>query len=170
MRTAYFESSVFLAILNGEDAGAGIRALLRELKREKVRIYTSILTVQEVSVQSFQAGHSYDDNHAKINKIARIYTITREIALTCAKLEATIKDGINKATLTEEERIGQNRRRKWDCFHIATAMCLECTTLYSLDEGMLSRRHQFSINSMQFQKPLPSKLDLFPENPSSLIQ
>jgi predicted nucleic acid-binding protein len=170
MRSAYFDTSVFLAILNGEDAGAGIRALLRELKRERVRIYTSILTVQEVSVQSFQAGQSYDDNHAKVNKIARIYTVTREIALTCAKLEASMKDRMSKSSMTDEERIGQNRRRKWDCFHIATAMCLECTSLYSLDEGMLSRRGQFSINSIQFQKPLPSKMDLFPDPPSPLIQ
>lgn len=120
MKAAYFDTSVFLAILNGEDAGFGIRALLRELKKDKVRIYTSILTVQEVSVQSFQAGQSYDDNHAKVNKLARVYTISREIALTCAKLEASMKDHMNKAQLTEEERIGQNRRRKWDCFHIAT--------------------------------------------------
>jgi predicted nucleic acid-binding protein len=169
VRSAYFDTSVFLAILNGEDAGAGIRALLRELKRDKVRIYTSILTVQEVSVQSFQAGQSYDDNHAKVNKIARVYSITREIALTSAKLEASMKDRMKKLDLTEEQRIGQNRRRKWDCFHIATAMCLECTSLYSLDEGMLCRREQFSISAIQFQKPMPSKMELFTEPPSPLI-
>jgi predicted nucleic acid-binding protein len=170
MKAAYFDTSVFLAILNGEDAGFGIRALLRELKKDKVRIYTSILTVQEVSVQSFQAGQSYDDNHAKVNKLARVYTISREIALTCAKLEASMKDHMNKAQLTEEERIGQNRRRKWDCFHIATAMCLECNFLYSLDDGMLARRAQFSISNIQFSKPLPSRMELFPETQSPLIQ
>jgi predicted nucleic acid-binding protein len=171
VRSAYFDTSVFLSILNGEDAGAGIRALLRELKRDKVRIYTSILTVQEVSVQSFQAGQSYDDNHAKVNKIARVYSITREIALTSAKLEASMKDRMKTLQLSEEERIGQNRRRKWDCFHIATAMCLECNCLYSLDEGMLVRRQQFSIGNVQFLRPLPSKMDLaFPDGPATLIQ
>jgi predicted nucleic acid-binding protein len=170
MKSAYFDTSVFLAILNGEDTGANIRALLRELKKDKVRIYTSILTVQEVSVQSFQAGQSYDDNHAKVNKLARVFTITREIALTCAKLEALMKDHMKKSELTEEERIGQNRRRKWDCFHIATAMCLECNFLYSLDDGMLARRAQFSLGSIQFSKPIPSKMDLFPEGPSALVQ
>jgi predicted nucleic acid-binding protein len=170
MRAVYFDTSVFLSILNGEDAGASIRALLRELKKDKVRIYTSILTVQEVSVQSFQAGQSYDDNHAKVNKLARVFTISREIALTCAKLEAAMKDQMNKAQHTEEVRIGLNRRRKWDCFHIATAMCLECNFLYSLDDGMLDRRAQFSISNIQFSKPLPSRLELFPENPSPLIQ
>jgi predicted nucleic acid-binding protein len=171
MRSAYFDTTVFLAILNGEDAGSSIRALLRELKREKVRIYTSILTVQEVSVQSFQAGQSYDDNHAKVNKLARVYSVTREIALTCAKLEASMIDRMSKMDLTEEQRIGLNRRRKWDCFHIATAMCLECSSLYSLDERMLQRRDQFSISTIQFQRPVPSKMELgFPENQSTLIQ
>jgi hypothetical protein len=50
-------------------------------------------------------------------------------------------------------------------------MCLECTSLYSLDEGMLSRREQFSISTMQFQRPVPSKMELFPETEkTSLIQ
>jgi predicted nucleic acid-binding protein len=169
MRSVYFDTSVFLAILNGEDEGANIRALIRELKRDKVRIYTSILTVQEVSVQSFQAGQSYDDNHAKVNKLARVFTITREIALTTAKLEASIKDHMKQSELTDEQRIGQNRRRKWDCFHIATAMCLECNCLYSLDNGMLARRAQFSIGNIQFSKPLPTKGELFPEPGSTLI-
>lgn len=126
--------------------------------------------MQEVSVQSFQSGQSFDDNHAKVNKLARVYTITREIALTCAKLEAAMKDRMKNSQLTEEERIGQNRRRKWDCFHIATAMCLECSSLYSLDAGMLIRRQQFSIGNIQFLKPLPSKMDLFPDEPSPTIQ
>lgn len=35
MRSVYFDTSVFLAILNGEDEGASIRALVRELKKGK---------------------------------------------------------------------------------------------------------------------------------------
>jgi predicted nucleic acid-binding protein len=43
----YFDSSVFLAIFMGSDPA--IKALLKELKRDKIRIYTSIITIQEVS-------------------------------------------------------------------------------------------------------------------------
>lgn len=170
MKSVYFETSVFLAILNGEDAGASIRALLRELKRDKTRIYTSILSVQEVSVQSFRAGNTYEDNHSKVNKLARIVTVSKEIALTCAKLEAVVKDQMSKLDLSEEERIGQNRRRKWDCFHIATAMCLGCSCAYSLDEQFLKRKEHCSIASLDFERPTLRRLELFPEDPRVMIQ
>ncbi len=98
MEAAYFDTSVFLAIFNGEANGPAIRALLRELKRDKVKIYTSIITIQEVSVLSFRAGQIYDDNHARVNKLARIQTITREIALTAAKLEANVIDLTQRRT------------------------------------------------------------------------
>ena len=128
-------------------------------------VYTSIITIQEVSVLSFRAGTLVEDNHAKINKLARIQTITREIALTAAKLEAII---INKAS--PKDRIENNRRRKWDCFHIATAIQLSCKTVYSLDEGMLARREHLSLQTIQFLPPLPGKLDLFQDQDVPRIQ
>ena len=48
----YLESSVFLAVINGESNGPEIRALLKELKIARIRIYTSIITVQEIAVLS----------------------------------------------------------------------------------------------------------------------
>ena len=124
------------------------------LQRDKVRIYTSIITVQEVSVLSFRAGLAYDDNHAKVNKLARIQTITREIALTAAKLEASVID------LTPKKDLVDNRRRKWDCFHIATAMQLGCRMLYTVDDGMKARQSHLSIRGIQFLDPLPRALEL----------
>jgi predicted nucleic acid-binding protein len=62
----YFDSSVFLAIFMGSDPS--IKALLKELRRDKIRIYTSIVTVQEVSVQTFRRGFPAADNYAKVNK------------------------------------------------------------------------------------------------------
>lgn len=165
MASVYFDSSVFLSIFNGEPDARSIRGLLRELKNDKVRIYTSILTIQEVSVMSFRVGKQFDDNHAKVDKLARIYTITREVALTCAKLEAQVIDHT-----PERDRV-ENRRRKWDCFHIATALFLGCSELYTNDEGMIARKNQLGIKGMNFSPPLPRKIDLFPEgNPEVRIQ
>ncbi len=155
MEPAYFDTSVFLAIFNGEPTARGIRGLLRELKRDKVRIYTSIITVQEVSVLSFRAGRPFDDNHSKVGKLARIYTITREVALTAAKLEAQVID----QTPVRDQL--DNKRRKWDCFHIATAMFLECRELFSVDDGMLKRKDQLGIKGVSFLPPVPRKLELF---------
>jgi predicted nucleic acid-binding protein len=158
MTAAYFDTNVFMDIFLSSPAAPGIRALLRELKRDKVRLYTSIITVQEVSVLSFRAGRAFDDNHAKVNKMARIQTITREIALTAAKLEAQMLD------LTPQRDQIENRRRKWDCFHIATAMALGCSALYTTDQAMLARQARLAIRGIRFMEPLPQRLELFPES------
>ena len=39
----------------------------------------------------------------------------------------------------------ENRRRKWDCFHVATAVVLNCSVLYTTDKGMLSKQERLSI-------------------------
>jgi predicted nucleic acid-binding protein len=165
MSTCYFDTSVFLAILNGEATATSVRALLRELKHEKVRIYTSIITVQEASVQVFRAGGRADDLHAQIAKLARIQTITREISLTSARLEAEIIRKMRPHELSEEERIGQNRRRKWDCFHIATALELNCAYLYTLDGKMINRKTHLEVPYLEFLLPNPRRIGLFPDPP-----
>jgi len=152
----YFDSSVFLAIFMGSDPA--IKALLKELKRDKIRIYTSIITIQEVSVQTFRKGFLAADNYAKVNKLSRIQQITKEIALTAAKLEAQIVD----QTAPKERE--DNKRRKWDCFHVATAMELGCRTLYTSDDKMLKRKGHFGLAGMDFSKPISRGLPLLDEN------
>lgn len=163
MADCYFDTSIFLAILNGEQSAASIRALLRELKHDRAKIYTSIITVQEVSVQAFRGGGRADALCAEISKLARIQTITREISLTAAKLEAELIQKMKPADVTEEERIGQNRRRKWDCFHIATALELNCRYLYALDDKMLNRKKHLDLTFLEFLLPEPKRIELFPE-------
>lgn len=114
----YFDSSVFLAIFMGEASGPDIKELLKELRRDKVRVYTSIITVQEVSVKGFSKGAASTDNYSKVSKLARIEGITKDIALEAARLEAQI---IDQTKVKDRE---DNKRRKWDCFHIATAIAL----------------------------------------------
>ncbi len=155
MRTVYFDTSVFLAIFNGEQMAEDIRQLLRELKNERVRIYTSIITIQEVSVAAFRRRGSSDDNHAKVGKLARVASITKEIALSAAKLEAQLLD---LQLQSEKEKISENRRRKWDCFHIATALAQSCDILYALDGKMLNREHHLHVDSIKFLKPQSEKL------------
>lgn len=72
MASVYFDTSIFLAIFNKEASGPQIKSLLRELRRDKVKIYTSVITIQEVSVLSFRKGVPADENHAKVSKLARI--------------------------------------------------------------------------------------------------
>jgi len=155
----YFDSSVFVAIFMGENtgscSGASIRAHLKELKRDKIKIYTSILTIQEVSVGTYRKGTVATDNFSKVHKLARITGITKEVALTAAKYEAHIKDQ------TAEGDQEDNKRRKWDCFHIAAAMELGCSVFYTCDDKQLKRKKQFGIKAMEFSYPVPKKPELF---------
>jgi len=179
--SVYFDTSIFLAIFNKEASGPQIKSLLRELRRDKVKIYTSVITIQEVSVLSFRKGVPADENHAKVSKLARIQGITKDIALTAAKLEAQLKDAQEKAQAQQKaqqkaqekaqqkaggslsaEHIEDNRRRKWDCFHIATAMCLRCATLYAEDAKLLKRKEHLDIKALEFEEPRPKKPELFP--------
>lgn len=159
MQPVYFDSSVFLAIFMGDASAMKIKELLQELKRDKIRIYTSIIAVQEVSVRSYQKGSIAQDNYSKIDKLSRIEGVTKDIALTAAKFEANILD---QTSVKDRE---DNKRRKWDCFHIATALSLGCSVFYTCDEKQLKRKQQFGITAMDFQRPTPSKPSLFP--PSS---
>jgi hypothetical protein len=47
-------------------------------------------------------------------------------------------------------------RRRWDCFHIATAQVRECTHLYTTDEGMMKRKAQLNIPDLQIVLPKPT--------------
>jgi len=151
VESAYFDSSPFIAIFKGEDRNEHIRELLRELKKQRVRISTSIITIQEVSVLSYRLGTIASDNYVRVNRLARIEGLSKDVALTAAKLEAQILDRLKGLTKTDKEE--DNKRRKWDCFHIATAMCLKCMVLYSLDRGMLARKEQLQIRDLDFSIP-----------------
>jgi predicted nucleic acid-binding protein len=167
-RTAYLDTSIFLEM--GAKTGKHkkcIRTLLQEIKKNKVRIYTSIITVQELAVATYRAGTTAKDIYGDINSIARIYNLTKDVALTAAKNEAELKDmaereakkGDQKKGETEEqklERICQNRRRKWDCFHIASAQAIGCAEIYSTDEDFKKRPAQLGIKSLKVLGPCDS--------------
>src|SRR5690242_11338662 len=92
-RPTYFETSVFIeAATKRSKLKKPIRELLKAFGEDKTRIYTSILTVQEMSVAVFLRGAGVRDTYGDISKIARIYTINKEIAMTAAKYEAALKD------------------------------------------------------------------------------
>jgi predicted nucleic acid-binding protein len=145
----YFDSSVFTSIFKPEqDRAKLVKELLKELKKGNVRIHTSILSVQECSVPAFRRGTVAKDYHAKINELASVHGITKVMAMTAAKLEAGITDFIAK----DEQ---QKQRRKWDCFHVATAMELLCERIYSWDKRMIFRGEQLGIKSIEFLEPQP---------------
>lgn len=164
-KTAYLDTSIFLEMgTKNSRQKKRIRELLDELSDDKVRLYTSIITVQEVAVATHRAGAIARDTYGDINKIARIYSVTKEVALTAAKREAELKDIIDREVLkrnpkspeTEDEkldRICENRRRKWDCFHLATAQQIGCAELYTTDTKLQKRPSQLGIKNLRALAP-----------------
>jgi predicted nucleic acid-binding protein len=146
----YFDTSVFIDMFAKKSKHTdAIRELLQELKQNKVRIYTSILTVQEISVLSFRRGTVVKDNHAEIAKLARIWGLDKEIALTAAKREAEIRD-LNHENSGESE---MKQKRRWDCIHIATAQVLQCSHLYTTDTRLMKRKRQLSLDGIDILEP-----------------
>src|SRR5207248_9931686 len=124
------DSSIFLEMASKKSKHRKqIRKLLEDCQVDKAKVYTSIITVKEVSVAVYQRGALAKDTYGDISTIARVYGVNKEIALTAAKNEAALKDITSqeaakrdpKKPETDEqklERICENRRRKWDCFHL----------------------------------------------------
>jgi predicted nucleic acid-binding protein len=153
MKPVYFDTSVFISLFKPEPNVAAIRELLKQLQAEKVRIYTSMITVQEVSVLTHRRGSLARDNFARISRLARIVGLNKDISLTAAKLEAFISDDAKES---ETER-KLKHRRKWDCFHIATAQFNACSELYTNDGPLIGRREQLGIQDMNFCLPVKEK-------------
>ena len=164
-KPAYFETSIFIEMATPRSKQkARIRDLLADFTDRHVHVYTSILTVQEMAVATYRLGTVALDIYGYIRSIARVYTPTKEIALTAAKIEAQLKDIANADAnkrdkgkpLTVQEQIDQaceNRRRKWDCFHIATALVLECDVMYSTDVKLQKRPKQLGLKNLRVLPP-----------------
>jgi len=159
MAAAYFDTSVFLAVLAKQPQAAKVRSLLDELRADKVRIYTSILTLQEVSVSSFLHSQMFSDHHTKMAALARITGVTKEIALTAAKFEAAILMDAKKSPQKNQVVI-DNRRRKFDCFHIATALAHNCSRLYAFDDKFEGRCKSLGLHQLIVLTPEPHKPSL----------
>jgi hypothetical protein len=84
--------------------------------------------------------------------------------LTAGKREAELKDLAEDREkkrdkgkpLTRDQELDQvceNRRRKWDCFHIATAQILECPIMYSTDTKLQKRPRLLGIKNLAILPP-----------------
>lgn len=173
-RTVYFDTSVFIELAKKKSPIAkDLKGLMKELTEEKVRIYTSMITVQEMSVAVYRRGAKSKDTYGDIHSLARIYGVTKDVALTAAHREAELKDISDSQPQSKTEtfdrkieRICENRRRRWDCFHMATAQAIGCSVMYSTDEKLQDRPKQLGIKDLKIVPPAPTpasiKGPLFP--------
>lgn len=166
MSSVYFETSVFISLLKGEERCKDVKDLLRNLKDSDVRIFTSILTIQEISVAAYIAGGKPIDSYEKVSRLARVQNLTKEMVLLAAKYEAAIIT--NRAGAPVEKA-----RRKWDCFHVATATVIGCSPIYTFDKGMIRNAALFGVSVPIIEprpkiKPLPFEDETSPLSPDPL--
>jgi pentatricopeptide repeat protein len=147
---AYFDTSVLIEATAKNGKVDEVRALLRELRSDKVRIYTSIITVQEASVLAFRHGGDGMDLHGEISNLARIVGVTRDIAVEAARMEAQIRDHCKENPEESESK----QRRRWDCFHLASAVVLGCRHFYTTDRHFATRKSQLGLTSLTILKPI----------------
>ena len=58
--TAYFDSALWIAVLVGEPTAVDVDTLIGEIKKDKGRVLTSIMTLTEITVRA------YRDDPAKV--------------------------------------------------------------------------------------------------------
>ena len=118
------------------------------------------VTVQEVSVADFLSGAGSIERHAMIERGARIHGITRDIALQAAKLEAGIVSKMRTESRDVQRRVSQ--RRKFDCFHLATALEVNCSRVYTLDQGFQATKSYLELPRwLAVTTPAPRNPGLF---------
>lgn len=161
----YFDTSIFIEMAAKRSKyKRHIKALLKELSDERAKVYTSIITIEEVSVAAYRPGEIARDTYGDVKAVAKVRGIDKDVALTCAKNEAALKhmadvedekrDKSKPEPLDRQiERACENRRRRWDCFHVATAQVVGCSELYTTDEKLLKRPAQLEIKSLRAVRP-----------------
>lgn len=87
----------------------------------------------------------------------RLSGVTKEVALTAAKYEAAVIAQAKKsAAKSDKDRVEDNRRRKFDCFHLATAVALNCGVFYAFDDKFSTKCATCGI-SLAVRRPEPKK-------------
>ena len=160
MASVYFDTGVFLAILKDEPAASEIRQLLIELQLSRTRIYTSILTLTECSIASLRTEADASKAVELVHGLSKVLSITEEVALSAAALEARLLGPIESTRTTSQHSVVERRRRRWDCFHLATALEQGCSSIYALD-GDYGKLIAALDLGLQYSLPVPRNPSLF---------
>lgn len=147
--TAYFDSSLWVAILAEETTVDDVTTLIQEIKRDRGRILTSILTLTEISVRAYsQDPQKVTEGMTLVSAAAAICNLTQEVALLTAKIEAQFMTSVWSAE-------GANLRRRWDALHLATAAPFKADVFYTFDKRLLNADFSAEPQIPPLKRPQP---------------
>jgi predicted nucleic acid-binding protein len=156
---AYFDSMLWLAILADEATAGDVTTLAQEIKSEKGgRVLTSIMTLTEISVRAYRDEPArVQEGIELVSSVAAICSVSREIALLTAEIEA-------RFMTTVWSGADGSRKRRWDALHLATAVAYDADVFFTYDRGLLEGDFtaESRIPPVRRPQPLQGSLSLPP--------
>jgi len=136
--TIYLDTSFFIGLLeNVSNRQQDAKEVIRYETNLPSNLYTSLLTINEFTVKTYDKFRNHPDCDQKIEEviksirnIARIYAINDEVVKESARLMSVWGEFRSLAA----PALPRDRKFRWDSLHIATAQVLRADRVYSFDE------------------------------------
>lgn len=134
----YLDTSFFIGYLENQSGRRqDCKEVLQFERGENSTLYTSLLTINEFLVKTYNDFRGHPDCEEKVE---RVVTSIRDIALTHALNDDIMKESARLMsvygyhTRTSNPPLPKDRKFRWDSLHMATAQILRADRVYSFDE------------------------------------
>lgn len=151
----YWDSCVWIALINKESRSfENIRPIFERAKKSEVEIYTSIVSLMEVSKKrncDFSDGSTIIDDIEDFKKIF-FYDFINRLQLD-----------INVALLANNF-VKCNKINPLDAIHLASSCCYACDIVYTYDKGLLKYNGKTSPSGhpLRIAEPPPPEEPMLP--------
>ncbi len=133
----YLDTSFFIGLIENESGRrADCKEVLKYEQSENSKFNTSLLTVNEFLVKTYNEYRGHPDCDEKVEKvinsirdIAQTYALNDEIMKESARLMSVYGYTLKMAN----PPLPRDRKFRWDSLHMATAQILKADRVYSFD-------------------------------------
>jgi len=133
----YLDTSFFIGLIDDvADRRQDAKDVVRYETTKQSKLYTSILTINEFTVKTYDKFRKHPDCDQKIEEAVKSI---RDIALIYAINDEVVKESARLMSVWGEFRklgsppLPRDRKFRWDSLHIATAQVLRADRVYSFD-------------------------------------
>lgn len=134
----YLDTSFFIGYLEDESGRRpDCREVLQYERKSGSKLFTSLLTLNEFLVKSYNDFRGHPDCDEKIEQVI---TSIRDIAQTYALNDDVMKESARLmsvygyALAHADPPLPRDRKLRWDSLHVATAQILKADRVYTFDE------------------------------------
>lgn len=134
----YLDTSFFIGLIdNVANRRQDAKDVVRYETSQQSKLYTSILTINEFTVKTYDKFRKQSDCDQRIEEAIKSI---RDIALIYAINDDIVKESARLMSVWGEFRhlsipaLPRDRKFRWDSLHIATAQVLRADRVYSFDD------------------------------------